>query len=131
HRHRDPNTDAPNHPTPTAGGVKKHGHRHLLRHPACFEEAVEAVSAGASEIKARRVGEVEAAVNWPPVIAQHSAAVCKIVVAISLALRPPPQIARADQPQTAAHAHTGADPYENALKPQRALEAPVDQPAVE
>jgi len=48
-----------------------------------------------------------------------------------LALRPVAKVVGADHPEGAAHPDARAEPDQHPLKPQRAFEAAVDQPAVE
>jgi hypothetical protein len=130
-RNRNARADTPKDVADAATSIESQCNWKLLGHPGFVEEAVNGVRANPAQIEARSASKFQAAVKLPPRIAQNTAAVSEIIVAVRLALRPVPQIVCSDHPERAAHADRSPEPREDALQQYRALETAVDHSPME
>ncbi|KAK0343955.1 hypothetical protein LTR94_016398 [Friedmanniomyces endolithicus] len=127
---RDPGADAPDHETPAAHQPQRRRDRKLLQHPGPSQEPIEGIAADPAQLELGRPFQHQPAVHLPPGVDRHRPPVRQIVVTVGLALGPVADVVGADHPEGAAHADQGPEPGQDALQPQRAIEAAVDQPTV-
>jgi hypothetical protein len=125
------NEYAPDEPGPAAECEEQGGEGHLLQHPRAFEPLIPRVDADLGlDDERRRPVEFEAAGQLPERVEPQRLSMGKEVVTPRLALRPVAEVVDLQNADRAGHADDDAEIDQHMLQPFRAIEAPVDQPAV-
>src|SRR5262249_43254548 len=131
-RNRYADRNPPDDERPAPDQITQQGPRNLLQHPRPLHEAVDTIAGHVwLDNEFRWMRETQFTMQLPQQVAPHRARVDKEGMAGRVALRPVANVVRIQHPKRPSHAHDRSQVHEYMFQPAAALEAAVNEQAVQ